>query len=182
MEVVMLIRLSSASLRQQFAGCEPEYIATVCKAQCCNPRTGPPLVPVRQREREFLLGAGAVISGGLIVPFGKRCLFNTESFLCSLHERGKPVGCTISPFILSSTGRVLIVKNRYRRLPCYRDGRRLPAYRAFRDGLVALFGDEEVRRITERLDAGEGDFEVEMDDTIHAEMIASEQIRGAVLH
>ena len=78
---------------------------------------------------------------------------------------GKPFGCIASPFTLTKRD-VLVVRNRYRLLRCYRDGV-LPAYRAFASSLVLLFGADVANILTEHLDRGGGDIWLPMPDTTH---------------
>lgn len=161
------ITVGAASMRQEFNGCDPDYIANVCHARCCNPRTMPPLAVVHDDEVPALTARGARVEAGLLVPLlgddgRQHCQFNDPAtYLCTLHfTPDKPSQCIVSPFILSPTGRRLMVKNYFRRLPCYRDGARLPAYVAFRSGLDRLLGADESARLCAHLDAGGGDLKV----------------------
>lgn len=159
MSTTVPVRISTAQLRQPFHGCEPEYIARTCHAACCRSSTSPTgtsiaLLPLEARG---MVARGLVVIDGLLQPTRgeRRCPWQDYDNLCELHNTtDKPFGCIASPFILSSRD-CLIVRNRYRRLRCYRDGD-LPAYRAFSASLVLLFGIAEAGRITAELDAGAG--------------------------
>jgi len=157
------VKISAKSARQIFHGCEPEYIATVCKGACCRSSAGPILVTLLPREQQTFVARGYRVADNLLEPGAKRCPFQNGGNLCSLHGSaipGKPFGCIASPFMLS-TKDTLIIRNRYRLLRCYKDGV-LPAYRAFRASLDLLFGEPEAERICALLDGGSGDFPAEM--------------------
>ena len=84
------------------------------------------------------------------------CTFQDHDGFCGLHLDGvKPRACTISPWRLMPNGKrhLLIISNRYKMLICYNDGPKLPAYRAFESGLVAIFGREVTDTICEHFDA-----------------------------
>lgn len=151
-------------MRQQFNGCEPDYIRDVCHASCCRSSTDPSgtRIAVAPVEVISLARRGAVVIDGYLQSVARRCPFQAADGLCGLHGTGdKPFGCIASPFILTSRG-TLIVRNRYRMLKCYRDGRRLPAYVAFRSSLDLLFGPAEAARIVAHLEAGGGDLTAQM--------------------
>lgn len=156
------VKVSAAMARLSFNGCEPEYIRTTCHAHCCESSTHPSgvFIAIRMEEELPLISRGAVIQEGMLQPDSatRKCPFkNSDTSLCMLHGTAdKPLGCIASPFTLTSRD-TLIVRNRYKLLKCYNDGRKLPAYRAFFSSLVRLFGEGEARRIAEHFDAGGGD-------------------------
>lgn len=168
------VRVSTAALRQVFHGCEPQYIADVCKAACCRSSTSPTgtsvaLLPVEARA---MVARGLVVLDGLLQPrAGERsCPWQAPDGLCQLHETdAKPFGCIASPFVLTKRG-CLVVRNRYRLLRCYRDGV-LPAYQAFATSLVLLFGPVGAAQLTARLDAGAtGQLDAQMLADAHAHL------------
>lgn len=161
------VRVSAASARGLFHGCEPDYIRDVCHAKCCDASWHPEgvLIAIHPNEQAAIEARGGDVSGGLLHPRpGERvCPFKEPgTFLCSLHHTpDKPAECVSSPFTFNKRG-TLIVRNRWRLLKCYRDRGPtdkdpIPAYRAFASALVLIFGSAEAARITAHLDAGGGD-------------------------
>jgi hypothetical protein len=148
---------------QRFHGCDPEYIAIVCHSRCCDApsRPGGTMITIHRSERAAIEARGGRVTNGLLVTAG-RCTFKDPAGLCRLHDTpDKPFGCIASPWTLSSTGRALIVRNRYRMLVCYaattrRRGRStagfLPAYVAFRASLDIILGEDRATDLCERLD------------------------------
>jgi len=167
------VRISSASMRQRFNGCDPDYIANVCHASCCRTSAHPSgiRVAVHISDRAAIEARGAAVDDdGMMVPRSgeKRCPFQDgETHLCGLHfTPDKPFSCIASPFSLAPGGRTLIVRNRWRKLKCYEDGARLPAYVAFRSSLDLLFGAAQAAAICAHLEAGGGDLDAEMDERV----------------
>lgn len=149
----VLIRVSVASMWQRFFGCEPDFIKDVCHSRCCDApsKPGGSMVTIHRSEREAIEARGGTVGddGFLVTEAG--CNFKTDAFLCSLHTTpDKPFGCIASPFTLNAKD-TLVVRNRYRRLPCYiRQAEHdhatyPPAFEAFRAGLDLIFEDEAVR-------------------------------------
>jgi hypothetical protein len=156
-----VVKVSAACARLPFNGCEPEYIRSVCHARCCESSTAAngTLITIHPWEEAAIRARGGQIIGGLLQPRPgeRRCPFKTSEQLCCLHRTpDKPFGCIASPFTLNRRD-TLIVRNRYKLLKCFRDGRRLPAYRAFSASLVLLFGADTASAISRHLDAGGGD-------------------------
>jgi hypothetical protein len=147
----VVVKVSVASLMQTFHGCEPEYIRTVCKARCCDApgRPSGTMISIHPTEVPVIVRRGGRVEGGLLVTPERVCTFkDTETYLCTLHTTpDKPFGCIASPFTLNKAG-TLIIRNRYRLLPCYRPagreipGPRRPAYIAFEASLRRIFGPE----------------------------------------
>lgn len=159
------VKVSAASLRQTFHGCEPNYIRDVCHAACCHSSSSPTgtMVTIHRSEAAAIEARGGVVEDGLLLPRADRsCPFEgTDDHLCQLHDTpDKPFGCIASPLTLNSNG-TLVVRNRYRLLRCYKDtrpdGTQLPVYVAFRASLDLIFGQAEAQRIVDHLDAGGGD-------------------------
>jgi hypothetical protein len=144
------VRISVASMWQQFNGCEPDYIRDVCHSRCCDAPSRPSgtMVTIHRTETDRIVARGGVVADGLLVTPDRRCTFKDGNHLCSLHHTpDKPFGCIASPFTLNKSD-CLIVRNRYRSLICYRphDGSRgegLPAFQAFRASLDLIFGRDE---------------------------------------
>lgn len=153
------VRISAAHTRYLFHGCDPEYITSVCHGACCTLKTAPLVVVVTEAEGKALCdqyGWRTVTKGKVTPAPDNHCPFQGEDSLCTIHATLKPTSCHESPWTLTRRN-TLIVRNRYRRLVCFtRDGL-IPAYQAFADGLVRLFGADEASRITAHLDAGGGD-------------------------
>ncbi|MGK2898570.1 MAG: hypothetical protein ACSLE9_07765 [Burkholderiaceae bacterium] len=174
------VNISAAMARQIFHGCEPDYIANVCHAKCCESSTQPggTLITVLPGEELALRARGGEIIDGLLQPVARRCPMKTEADLCGLHDTpDKPFGCIASPWMLTKR-QTLIVRNRYRLLKCYRDGT-LPAYRAFASGLVLMFGAAETERITAHLEAGGGNLLVWMLSTEHDKLAEGDWMKRA---
>ena len=86
----------------------------------------------------------------------KKCPFQMADDLCVLHtDLRKPAGCIISPFTFNING-TLIVRHRYIHMKCYnaKDFKTMPAYKAFRESLVFLFGWAEAHNISQKFDDG----------------------------
>lgn len=179
---MVAVKVSAASARLPFHGCEPDYIRDVCKAACCRSTTAPGgcLVTIHPTEEIRVRARGADVAGGFIVPVARRCPFQaTDTNLCELHGTGeKPFGCIASPFTLNANG-TLIVRNRYKLLRCYDDGPRLPAFVAFRASLDLLFGLAEAARICLHLEAGGSDLRADMPAANHRMLIDNDAAKHA---
>jgi len=166
------VRVSAAFMRQEFHGCDPDYIKDVCQGQCCRRSTSIALHP---DEQHLLEAIGGVIKGGLLTQpadpqdregttaDGKRgCQYQSgDTYLCTLHfTPNKPFSCIANPFTLNKKN-TLIIRNRYRLLKCFKDDGQ-PAYKAFRGSIDFLFGDEEAQRICDHIESGGGDLVVPM--------------------
>lgn len=163
------VRISAKSLRQEFAGCRPDYIRDVCHASCCRSSTSATgiVVTIHRSEQNAMRDIGAVIVNGLLQPRPgeRRCPYQNPAHLCDLHGTDhKPFGCIASPFTLTRTGQTMVVRNRYRLLKCYRDGDCLPAYVAFRASLDLLLGADQADDLCAHLDFGGGDYWAQMHD------------------
>lgn len=169
------VRVSAASARQLFHGCEPDYIRDVCHGRCCDAPTRPSgtLITIHRSEEHAIRARGATVTDGLLDSPARVCPFKTEDHLCGLHcTPDKPLGCIASPFTLTRRD-TLIVRNRYRRLVCYGQG--APAYMAFRASLDRLFGPRTAGGIVDHLDAGGGDLVVPMDAGIHQILVDNDR-------
>lgn len=146
--------VSTRSMWQRFHGCTPEFIEDVCHAKCCDAPSRPTgtLITIHPSEEAAMRALGQEVDGGLLVTPERRCPFKTEKHLCALHDTGqKPFGCCASPFTLTKRD-TLIVRNRYRMLPCYSgkakpDEEWPPAYIAFKSSLERLFGEATTERL-----------------------------------
>jgi hypothetical protein len=165
-----LVKISAKSARELFQGCDPNYIRDVCHGRCCwanNTGKETHSIPVFPEEEESLRAHGAKIENGFMVPAngGDRCQFQGIDGLCSLHaDNAKPLTCWLSPFVFNDSG-TLVVKNRNRLLKCYQDETvaKTPAYVAYRNSLVKIFGETAAEWICSTLDTGSGDFSVPID-------------------
>jgi hypothetical protein len=150
----VLVRVSVASAWQRFHGCTPEYIRDVCHARCCDAPSRPEgtLVTIHPSEEAAIRARGGDVADGRLVTPGRVCTFKTDASLCGLHGTGdKPFGCVASPFTLNRSD-CLIVRNRYRRLVCYGQEPRLPAFVAFRASLDLIFGEDESGGVVRELE------------------------------
>ncbi len=158
------IKISAAMCRQVFHGCTEEYINNVCKGACCKSSKHGAIVHILPEERESMTNKGAQIDdNSLLVPKANRCPFQKENGLCGVHK-AKPFGCAASPFTVNKNN-TLIIRNRYRLLKCYKDGN-LPAYKAFYDSLVIIFGNEKAEFINNHLDKGGGDIYIGLSNAV----------------
>lgn len=162
-------------MRQLFKGCIPEYVSSVCHGRCCDGSGGLSVV-IQPDEQVFIEAKGGIVVNGLLQPDSRGlCPFKWESGLCTLHGTGfKPFGCVASPLTLNKNN-TLIIRNRYRRLRCYKGGA-TPAYHAFDASLYLLFG-ESAKAIINKIDKGDGDFMVPMSSSIYQKLTLATEIR-----
>lgn len=176
-----LVKISAKSARQAFNGCDPDYIRNVCHAKCCESSTSPTgtMITVHPSEQAAIEALGGVVVNGLLQPKAgcKKCPFKTGDNLCGIHFTGsKPFGCIASPFTLNAND-TMIVRNRYRLLKCYNDGRKIPAYKSFRASLDLIFGQAEAERICKHLDAGGGDITAKVSERNYAMLKENDEIK-----
>ena len=163
----MIVKVSAKSARLLFNGCDPLFIASICHSRCCDSPGRPTgmMVTVHPFEQHRIEKRGGVVADGFLQPSNgcRGCPFKSlETHLCGLHGSGdKPFGCIASPFTLNQND-TLIVRNRYKLLPCYKAGRLIPAYRAFSESLSLIFGKTEAERIVEHLDNDGDDLHAEV--------------------
>jgi hypothetical protein len=154
------VKVSAANMRLPFEGCSPDYIRSTCHGACCHLKSVPEgtRVRVEDDQKDALRARGAEFLGDILKTIDRRCVFHDAgSGFCSLHATpDKPRSCIQSPFILTSRD-VLIVRNRYKLLVCFRAAPAIPAYRAFASALRLIFGPDEAARLTDHFDAGGGD-------------------------
>lgn len=152
------IRVNIDAMRQPFHPCDPNFIRDVCHAKCCRSTTDPTgiAVVVTTAEAVRLRRRGAVVDDatGRVQPVDRHCPFeDQETHLCTIHADGEePLGCVISPFTVNATG-ALIVRNRYRLLPCFKAQGSMPVAMAHRRSLVTLFGEEHTALIIRHVQA-----------------------------
>ncbi len=160
-----LVKISAKSARLEFNGCDPDFIREVCQARCCDAPSRPQgtFIAIGDDEKAAIEARGGEIVAGLLQTPDRVCPFkDRESYLCELHgSSAKPFGCVASPFTLNACG-TMIVRNRYKLLPCYKAGPRLPAYKAFASSLEILFGARVAGILSRHLDAGGYDVMVAM--------------------
>jgi hypothetical protein len=152
------VKVSAAMLRLPFEGCSPDYIQNVCHGRCCHIKAHPQgtVVKVEPDQAKALSGRVKIIKL-VLQTVDKKCVFHSTLGFCALHGTpDKPRSCIQSPFILTKKD-TLIIRNRYRRLICFKAAPALPAYKAFRPALDLLFGQPEAQRICDHLTNGGGD-------------------------
>lgn len=148
----MQIKISVPTLLQQFHPCSGDYIQNTCRGRCCQ-GTGKIMVTVHDSEIDKFKAKGATIEGNFIQQDARGlCPFKSDEGFCNVHD-DKPFGCAASPFTLSKKG-VLIIRNRYRMLRCFKCAGAMPAYKAHRFSLTSIFGEVETARICDEMDAG----------------------------
>jgi hypothetical protein len=178
------VKVSAKMARLRFNGCDPQYIRDVCHASCCESSThkSGALIQIHPTERAAIEARGGIVHGTALQHTASgRCPFKTNAELCGLHNTpDKPFGCIASPFTLNKHG-TLIVRHRYISLKCYDDGRKLPAYVAFRSSLDRIFGRDEAARIAEHLDEGGGDLIARMGDREFAMLTEADAARAVQL-
>ena len=161
------VKISAKMMRLRFNGCDPDYILTTCHGACCRSPSSPTGVMVTIHPSEiFKIAAYGVKVVDQFVqprPGEHQCPFqHNETHLCNLHTTpDKPFGCIASPFTINKNG-TMVVRHRYISLKCYNDGKKIPAYKAFRASLDLIFGKEEATRIVTKLDEGANDFVARM--------------------
>jgi DNA modification methylase len=175
------VKVSAAMARLEFAGCQPDYIRDVCHASCCQSSSSPTgtIITIHPREVPAIEARGGVVKDGLLQPKPgeKKCPFKTTEDLCGIHfTPDKPFGCIASPFTLNANG-TLIVRNRYKTLKCYKDGDKVPAYKAFSASLKLIFGEAEAARITAHLDAGGDDIMANMPAASYETLMTNDEIK-----
>lgn len=157
------IKISTKSARELWNGCTVDYITNVCHGRCCTTGKGEMHVAVLDDEIPRIEALGGKVVNNMLQPKpGGGCPFQQANGFCSLHASGeKPMTCWLLPFTLNDND-TLIVKNRNRRLACYKQPPYQPTYKAYKKALDVMFGEQEAARITQRLDAGGGDFYANM--------------------
>ena len=174
------VKVSAASARLLFHGCDYEYIKNVCHGRCCDSATYGTLIAIHASEQSKIEARGGCVKGGILQlrPGEKRCCFKSPEGFCGLHfTPDKPFGCIASPFALNRCD-TLIIRNRYKLLRCHKDNAKIPAYVAFRASLVLLFGEAETSRLCKHLDDGGGDLSMVMDRAIYAKLKDEEHARS----
>lgn len=68
----------------------------------------------------------------------------------------------------------LIVRNRYKLLPCYDPDNGVEAYRVFRGSLIAILGGQQTLNLTYQLDHGSEDRYYYVDDRILKQLMGRE--------
>lgn len=148
------VEISGKMLQQKFHGCDEVYIRKTCQGRCCEGQDGISVI-AHSSEVDKIEALGAKVKDGFIVADGRGlCPFKGDDGLCIQHEN-KPLGCKSSPFTFTNSG-LLIIRNRYRCLRCYKTEDSTPAYIAHRWSLAQIFGESEAARICEIAKKQEG--------------------------
>jgi hypothetical protein len=156
--ITVAIKVNVPALRQPFHPCTLDFIRDICQARCCRSTTDPTgiAVIVTSAEAVALRRRGAVVDDrGRVQPVNRRCPFQgVGDHLCTLHAHpDKPGGCIISPFTINDSN-TLIVRNRYRMLPCFKADGAVPVAHAHRASLERLFGEAQATRLVALVDVG----------------------------
>lgn len=140
------------------------------------------MVSIHPSEEAAIAARGGVVRNGLLKPAPGTCgctFQNRESHLCDLHHTpDKPFGCRASPFTLN-VNHTLVVRYRYTKLRCFRDGRRLPAYVAFRESLDLILGAEQAERVCVHFATGGGDIVCHIKPAIAKMLIDNDDAKRA---
>lgn len=141
----MLVKVNTGPLLdQRFHPCTAEFIRDTCQARCCRSTTDPTgiAVVVTPVEAPRLRALGATVDPdtGRLAPVDRRCPFqDRHTHLCTVHATDEPLGCILSPFTINGSG-TLIVRNRYRLLPCFKAPGAVPVWEAHSRSLRTMFG------------------------------------------
>lgn len=140
-----IIKVSAAAAKLKFIECGPSCISKKdCTSKCCDMVSHPQgmKVTVHSSEERRIKKLGVNVIDGMLQPTqGKKvCPFKGGDHLCILHDTGeKPFGCVVSPFMLNRSD-TLVIRNRYKLLPCYDTESGDYAYRVFYSSLQMIFG------------------------------------------
>ena len=175
-----IITISVKAARLKFIECGPICIANDCTARCCDAKTSPLgiKVTILPDEVKQIEQKGFVVIDGYLQPRKdeRLCPFKTEGHLCNLHgTKFKPFGCIVSPFMLTKNNS-LVIRNRYKMLPCYDKEHGQPAYKVFRSSLVEIFGEGRTNSITKVLDWGKRNLSVTITDDVYKKLTTREAI------
>jgi hypothetical protein len=156
------LKVSAKNARLRFIECGPACIAQGCEAKCCDAPTSTTgiRITIHPSEVQGITNRGGVVDqdGYLLPRPGERlCPFKGEDHLCTLHgSPDKPFGCRASPFMINKNN-TLIIRNRYKLLPCYTKDGGQPAYITFFSSLVDIFGLKSANILKDHLDNGGDD-------------------------
>lgn len=173
----MPVRISGKMLRQAFHGCTKDFIENVCQGRCCESAKGIKVI-VHPYEEDKIRKLGCKIKDGYIIPDEReKCPFKGDNGLCKIHEN-KPLGCKASPFTFNDHG-LLIVRNRYRLLKCFKHDGAKPAYVSFRWSLEQIFGKNQTKMICDAAENGVDNITAKMDMKIAQILLDNHVSRNA---
>jgi hypothetical protein len=160
--------------------CGPKCISNGCESKCCNAPTsdlGIKVTILPGEVKKIEKKGGVVIDGYLQPRAGERmCPFKNKDFLCSLHgTTSKPFGCIVSPFMITKNN-LLMVRNRYKLLPCYDKEHGEPAYKVFSSSFVEIFGKKRTSNIIELLNITQRNLTTHIDDDVYNKLKGREAI------
>lgn len=171
------VAVSGPMLRQMFRPCEPDFIKSVCLGRCCHGSSGLSVI-VHPSEQQRIETLGVTVTDGFIVADSSGlCPLKTTDGLCSQHD-SKPLGCKASPFTFNDSG-LLVVRNRYRLLKCFKAAGAVPAYIAHRWSLDQLFGSSEASRIADAAERGDDRISATMPAEVAAVLADNHNARNA---
>ncbi len=155
-----VIKISNKMMKIKFHPCTKKYIKSTCFGRCCHSSTGSAKVSIENNLIDRFKKRKQKVVKGLLVINNKVCLFFDKSF-CTLHDtRDKPFGCIVSPFKLNKND-TLIVRHRYISMICHRQGTK-PVYKVHKKSLILVFGKEQAKKISLRLNKSSDDFSVKI--------------------
>ena len=175
---IVWVKISYKSFMLKFIPCGPECISKGCVSKCCDAPTHPDGMRVHVSKSEAAVLKklyGTKTKNGFIQPKeGCRvCPFKLENYLCGLWQNpARPFGCIVSPFALNKNN-TLIIRNRYKLLPCYDSENGQPAYITFRSSLEALFKEDQILFIEKQI-LNKKDFRMPMHHAIHEKLVERE--------
>jgi len=176
------ITISSKMANLKFNGCDMDYINNVCHASCCESKSknsDGTIISIHHSEIESIVNRGGIVENGLLKNKNNvgKCFFKDENNLCKLHfTPDKPFGCIASPFTLNNN-KTLIVRNRYKLLKCYNDGKKIPAYEAFRQSLDLILGKEQSNNIVNHFKNGGSDIKVNITKSNYLKLIENDKTK-----
>ena len=154
---------------QLFHPCDEDFVKNVCNGYCCHSGSRNAHIVINESDIPKLrkYRPDIVVQEG-ILQTGKLCLFKDKNGLCILHNTPDyPFGCRISPFTLNKNN-TLIIRNRWRLLKCFKikEGK-IPAYKVFRESLVAIFRELEAQQIIDFIEKNKCDLYSNVSEEIH---------------
>jgi Fe-S-cluster containining protein len=161
------IKITAKVVNMPFHGCTEQFITIHCKGRCCLSHTnnrGTVVVVHPSEEHKF---KDYLIKDHMLMPIDKKCPFFINNF-CSRHlTEDKPIGCKISPFTLRNNTLVIRRRNTVIKY-CYNFGKTEPAYLAFKESLITLFGSSQTTLIISHFKKTNTDLLVDINNGLYS--------------